>query len=79
MSYFRDALLIANDDGYSITDEGLAALYDAFEHFAKGGTIFNHPDKAPHELQIMLAVTWKDVRDYVLMREKFKQQNSEDS
>lgn len=79
MTYFRDALLLANDEGYSVTDEGLASLYEVFEHFAKGGSILDHPEKSPNELQILMAVTWKDVRDYALLREKYGKKSDGDS
>jgi len=69
MSEFRDAVVAASDEGFVMAEEGLSELFDALEWLATGGTIYNHPEHEPMYFQIMLAVAWKDVRDYILIRE----------
>lgn len=39
MTDFDRFVVISNEDGYIIADEGLSLLYDLFKHLSLGGTI----------------------------------------
>lgn len=58
------------DMNMSMTEGGLDALYDVFEHFSNGGNVhdFDYSKtglNSPDEITAVLAVTWLDVQRYI--------------
>lgn len=70
--------LASNEDedmNMSMTEEGLDALYDIFEHFSNGGTIHNFNNVKSgvlnaDEVTAVLAVTWLDVQRFIQEKRK---------
>lgn len=62
MSFFTDAYWGINEEPHWLTPVGSDELFDIFEHFSNGGTIYNYKDFLPEAVAMFLAIAMRTIQ-----------------